>query len=206
MITLIDWLLDMPLLTGITAMVISILDMYLTMYNVRLYDQYYKKYMELEVTELNPRYQEIVHQRLPIPKKEVGKRIIVGIMVSTGALIIRSGISYPEDQVLWMFYELLYGAVTLGLSVIIIRHVKNTFYYYTVKRNPQAFEGSLRVSSTISFSVAQHETVLLMSCWFIAFILVNRVFFLGATLSPLLIVILTRRWQKKTEIMIKNQG
>ena len=188
---LVELLLQLPLLIGVIFTIISILNLYLAVLGVRLYDQGYKRFFELETIQLHPRFRNMAHQTVPL-RNHIILRIFIGLGIGLLGILI---LTLTPNSGIYLFYEFICGSFLLISLTNLLRHIDSDLTLYFVKQNPHMCEGHIKLSTQYSLRRAQVEMSIFVVIWGISFILVNRVFFLGGSLVLLIRIFPTTRWR-----------
>lgn len=180
---ILDLWMDSPLVIGATAVLFIFLDLNLTRFGFQLRHQGYTKYFIDSIYELNPLLQDSIHK-----KKSLGKKVVlwIGLVV----MITHLAFIYKED------FELGYGIVFLGYTGVILRHIENIFILRMVKKHPEYLDGQIKISIEYQYDLIRIQEIIYGFIWFIIFILVGRIFFLGGVIMSGIAIIGTSFWKR----------
>lgn len=196
MVFLLDLLLINPFAVGFSIIFLMFCDLYLTRFGFRLSLQGYQNYIEFEIYELNPRYQQMIHQNLPIPLKEILFRLILGFLIFFGLFNIFSSNGHPSS--IPPLVDLSLGFILLGYFTIILRHLQNIAIFNFVNKNPESLSGHVRLTAYYSYQTSAIAMGIYGFLWLILFMLFNRLFFLGGSIFTLIFALWWHRKPRQT--------
>ncbi len=194
------WLLN-PYIVFLTQILLIYINFNLLKYAVQLRNSknsVYSKHYAAPFYVLNPSQRGIIGKDEPLTLTIWLTWITQTFFVVLGSILY--SIHWPIQEIVFSLCgELVVGLITGRYLRSILTNISNIYLFRMFNAHPQAIKGRIQISTKYLFSDIRNQLVLTAGVWFLIFLLVERIFFLGGSLETILIVINSFKWEKRAQ-------
>lgn len=198
MYMLLDSLLDSPIIISIIAAILMILDMKLTQKGYAVAQEGYNDHFETPHYEMNPRYQELIHDQKDLPKRTYLARISIAGALGVLVYIIRLPFFNETRAISEKIIEFVVGGFLLLYLMINLNHLTNLYTFRYIRNHPEAIEGSLKMNEKYSYATTRRNYFNFIIIWIVVYILTGRLFFFGGVVEQIILIFFSYRWEEKS--------
>ena len=196
MTQILDQFLINPLFIGFLLIGLILVNFILLKVNFFLRQTTFGKHYKYPFYVANPVQRQVIEMNHSIPFQ-----IWINWILQVATAMLCSLILIRRDSLLNLIGEIIVGFLIFKYFTQIIELLGQFWLFRYVKKNPNSLHGEVQFSSQFIFQALRNEVVIYSLIWFVIFSITERVFFLGGTLSSLVLYFYTFRWARHESLL-----
>jgi len=187
-------------LISLAIVALMLLDYYLTLKGFALYAKKYAKHIVIESYELNPAFSKNIKRGKYSAKHGLSVILVISILI----FLYEGAKSNAIPIISVSMYHMAEGMLLSAFAYVNVRHLKNIFLFFLVRKNTKLLQGKVEQSRSFSLMASVVDSFGMFLVLSIVFIAMPNFFSLGFASGPLIIMLSHFRWLRK--ISSKNDN